>query len=52
MDPVCGIWGEHEGHETAELRDVRRADGERELRGGAEKGVDGVSPGRPQSFRD
>ena len=41
MDPVCGICGEHEGHETAELRDVRRADGERGLRGGAEKGVDG-----------
>ena len=33
------------GSGTAELRDVRRADGGSGLRGGAGKRVDGVSPG-------
>ena len=41
----------HGGHETAELRGVRRTGGGRGLRGGAGKRVDGVCPGRPQSFR-
>ena len=36
--------------ETAEVRDVRRAGGARGLHGGAGKRVDGVFPGRPQSF--
>ena len=42
MDPVHGICGVHGGHETAELGDVRRADGGRGLRGGTGKIVDRV----------
>ena len=41
-----GVCGAHRGHETAEVRDVRRTGGGRGLRGGAGKIVDGVSPGR------
>ena len=37
----------HEGHETAEVRDVRITGGGHGLRGGPGKKVDGVSPGRP-----
>ena len=33
------------------MHDVRRTDGGRGLRGREGKIVDGVSPGRPQSFR-
>ena len=36
---------------TAEVRDVRRIDGGRGLRGGPGKRVDGLFPGRPQSLR-
>ena len=36
---------------TAEVRDVRRIGGGRGLRGGAGKRVDGMFPGRPQSFQ-
>ena len=36
-DPVRGICGAHRGHETAEVRDVRRTGGGRGLRGGQEK---------------
>ena len=50
-DLVCGICGAHGGYETAEARDVRRNGGGRGLCGGAGKRVDGVFPGRPQSFR-
>ena len=50
-DPVRGVFGARGEHETAEVRDVRRAGGGCGLRGGAGKRVDGVSPGRPQSFR-
>ena len=50
-DPVCGICVAHSGHETTEVRDVRRIDGEHGLCGGSGKRVEGVSPGRPQSFR-
>ena len=35
----------------AEVCDVQRTGGGRGLRGGAGVRVDGVSPGRPQSFR-
>ena len=45
------ICGAHGGYETAEVRDVRRNGGGRGLCGGAGKRVDGVFPGRPQSFR-
>ena len=48
---VRGICGAHGGHETAEVRDVRKTDGGRGLRRGAGKRGDGVSPGRPQSFQ-
>ena len=41
----------HRGHETAEVRDVRRTAGGRGLRRGVGKVVDVVSPGWPQSFR-
>ena len=47
-DPVRGICGAHGGHETAEVRDIRRTGGGHWLRGGARKRVDGVSPGRSQ----
>ena len=50
-DLVCEVCGAHGGYETAEVRDVRRIGGGRGLRGGARKKVDGVFPGRPQSFR-
>ena len=36
---------------TAEVRDVHRNGGEQGPRGGPGKRVDGVFPGRPQSFR-
>ena len=45
---VCGAHGEYE---TTEVRDVRRIGGRRGLRGGPGKRLDGVFPGRPQSFR-
>ena len=41
----------HGGYETAEVRNVWRISGGRGLRGGAEKRVDGMSPGRLPSFR-
>ena len=41
----------HGEHKTAEMRDVRRTRGECGLRGGARKRMDGLSPGRLQSFR-
>ena len=41
-NPVRGICGAYRGHETAEMRDVRRNGGGRVLRGGAKKRV-GVS---------
>ena len=47
----CGICGAHGGYETVEVRDIRRHGGGRGLCGGAGKRVDGVFPGRPQSFR-
>ena len=50
-DLVCGICGAHGGYETPEVRDVRRIGGRRGLCGGSGKRVDGVFPGRPQSFR-
>ena len=40
----------HGGYETAKVRDVRRYGGERGLCGGPGKRVDGVFPGRPQTF--
>ena len=43
-----GICGAHGGHETAEVRDVRRTGGERGLRWGPGKRVDGVFSGRSQ----
>ena len=51
MDLVCGICGAHGGYETPEVRDVRRVGGGRGLYGGPGKRVDGMFPGRPQSFR-
>ena len=50
-DLVGGISGAHGGYETAEVRDVRRNGGGRGLCGGPGKRVDGVFPGRPQTFR-
>ena len=41
----------HGGYETAEVRDVRRNGGGRGLCEGPGKRVDGVFPGRPQSFQ-
>ena len=46
-----GDCGAHGRYETAKVRDVRRIGGGRGLRGGAEKRVDGVFPGRPQNHR-
>ena len=51
MDLVCGTCGAHGGYDTAEVRDVRRIGAGRGLLEGAGKIVDGVLPGRPQSFR-
>ena len=51
MDLVHGICGAHGGYETAEVRGDRRTDGGRGLRGGSGIRVDGMFPGRPQSFR-
>ena len=51
-DLVRGICGAYGGYETAEVRDVRRIDGGRGLCGGSGKRVEGVFPGRPQSFRN
>ena len=48
---VCGICGAHGAYETTEVRDVRRIGGGRGLCGGPGKRVDGVFPGRSQSFR-
>ena len=49
---VRGICGTHGRYETVEVRDVRRIIGEGHgLRGGPGKIVDGVFPGRLQSFR-
>ena len=42
---VRGICGTHGGYETAKVHDVRRTGG------GPGNRVDGVFPGRPQSFR-
>ena len=50
-DLVRGICGAHGSHETAKVRGVRTTGGERGLRGRAGKRVNGVFPGRPQSFR-
>ena len=50
-DLVCGICSLHRGYETAEVRDVRRNVEGRGLCGGPGKRVDGVFPGRSQSFR-
>ncbi|CAM9526680.1 unnamed protein product, partial [Ascophyllum nodosum] len=50
-DLVGGICGAHGGYETAEVRDVRRNVGGRGLCWGPGKRVDGVFPGRSQSFR-
>ena len=44
VDTVRGVFGAH-GHETAEMRDVRKGDGGSGLRGGAVKRAGGVSPG-------
>ena len=41
----------HGGYETAEVRDAQRVVGWRGLYGGSGKIVDGLFPGRPQSFR-
>ena len=51
MNLVCGVCGAHGGYETAEEREFRRIGGGGGLCGGEEKRVDGVFPGRPQSFR-
>ena len=51
VDPVRGICGVHGGHETVEVRDIRKVGGGRRLCGEPGKIVDGVSPRRPQSFR-
>ena len=51
MNLVHEIGGAHRGDETAEVRDVWRDGGGRGLCGGAGKRVDGVFPGRSQSFR-
>ena len=51
MDFVRGICGAHERYETAEVRDVRGIDGGRGLCVRLGKRVDGVFPGRPESFR-
>ena len=51
VDLVRGICGAHGGYETPEVRDVRRMGGGRGLCWGPGKRVDGVFPGRPQSFR-
>ena len=48
---VCKICGAHGGYETAKVRDVRRNGGGRGLCRGPGKRVDGVFPGRSQSFR-
>ena len=49
---VCGICGAHGGYETADMRaDVRRVGRGRGLCGRPGKIMDGVFPGRPQSFR-
>ena len=48
MNFVRGVCGAHGGHETAEVRDVRRTGGGHGLRGGAGERVVGVSPGRPR----
>ena len=45
------ICGAHGGYETAEVRDVWRNGGGRGLCRGPGKRVDGVFPGRSQSFR-
>ena len=37
--------------ETVEVHGARRTGGGRGVRGGPEKRVSGISPGRPQSFR-
>ena len=50
-DLVCGICGAHGGYETAEVLGVRRDDEGRGLCRGPGKRVDGVFPGRSQSFR-
>ena len=45
-----GICDAHGGYETAEVRDIRRTGWGSGLCGGPGKRVDGVFPGRPQSF--
>ena len=50
-DPVRGICGGHGGDNTAEARDVRGTRGGCGFRGGTRERMDGVSSGRPQSFR-
>ena len=51
MDLVCGVCSAHGGYKTAKVRDVRRNGVGRRLCGGPGKRVDGVFPGRSQSFR-
>ena len=48
---VCGICGAHVGYKTPKVRDVRRIVWGSGLCEGPRKRVDGVFPGRPQSFR-
>ena len=51
-DLVCGICGAHGGYEIAEVRGVQRTSGGHGLCGGSGKRrMDGMFPGRPQSFR-
>ena len=50
VDRFRGIYGKHEGHETAKVRGVQRTGGGRGLRGESGNRVDGVFPGRPHSF--
>ena len=51
VDIARGICGAHGGYETTCVRAVRRIGGGRGIREEAGKRVDGVFPGRPQSFR-
>ena len=45
VDPVRGICGSHGGHDTAEVREVRRTGRERVLREREGKRVNGMFPG-------
>ena len=50
-NPVRGVCGSRGGHETADARDVRGTRGGCGFRGGTRERMDGVSSGRPPSFR-